>query len=56
VEGKPFSKAMGLRGIRERAKLLGGQARIESESGKGTKIAVDLPLETPEDDADDSGF
>jgi signal transduction histidine kinase len=47
-------KAMGLRGIRERAKLLGGQAEIESELGKGTRIVVDLPLEPPEDDADDS--
>jgi len=49
-------KAMGLRGIRERAKLLGGQAQIESESGGGTRITVDLPLETPEYDADDSDF
>jgi signal transduction histidine kinase len=34
----------GLRGIRERARLLGGKARIESAPGKGTRIAVDLPL------------
>ena len=34
----------GLEGIRERARLLGGKAVIESASGKGTRITVDLPL------------
>lgn len=34
----------GIRGIRERARMLGGKARIESAPGKGTRIAVDLPL------------
>ena len=34
----------GLRGIRERARLLGGQARIESAPGRGTHIAVKFPL------------
>lgn len=34
----------GLEGIRERARLLGGRARIQSEPGKGTRIAVELPL------------
>jgi len=34
----------GLRGIRERAHLLGGQAEIESSPGKGTRIRVELPL------------
>lgn len=33
----------GLRGIRERAKLLGGQAAIESSPRMGTRIAVRLP-------------
>lgn len=40
VEGGHF----GLRGIRERARLLGGQAEIESSPGKGTRIRVELPL------------
>lgn len=34
----------GLRGIIERAKLIGGNARIESKKGRGTRIAVDVPL------------
>lgn len=34
----------GLKGIRERARLLGGHATIDSESGKGTRIFVELPL------------
>jgi signal transduction histidine kinase len=36
----------GLEGIRERARLLGGTATIESATGKGTRIEVDLPLIT----------
>ncbi|HEX7449582.1 MAG TPA: PAS domain-containing protein, partial [Pirellulales bacterium] len=34
----------GLKGIRKRADLLGGQARIESTPGAGTHVMVDLPL------------
>jgi len=34
----------GLAGIRERAKLLGGKATIESTPGEGTRIAVELPM------------
>lgn len=34
----------GLRGIRERARLLGGEATIRSKSGAGTFVAVNLPL------------
>jgi two-component system sensor histidine kinase UhpB len=34
----------GLAGIRERARVLGGNAVIESAPGKGTRIQVDLPL------------
>ncbi|HYW81580.1 MAG TPA: sensor histidine kinase, partial [Thermoguttaceae bacterium] len=33
----------GLQGIRERAKLFGGKAVIDSAPGKGTRISVDLP-------------
>lgn len=39
----------GVRGIEERAKLLGGQALIESLPGKGTAVKVILPLEDRED-------
>lgn len=39
VQGRPF----GLQGIRERTRLLGGQANIASAPGAGTTIAVVLP-------------
>jgi PAS domain S-box-containing protein len=34
----------GLQGIKERARLLGGAARIESAPGEGTKVGVTIPL------------
>ena len=34
----------GLDGIRERAELLGGRARVQSAPGQGTLILVDLPV------------
>ena len=34
----------GLRGVRERARLLGGRAIIDSAAGQGTRISVRLPL------------
>ena len=37
----------GLEGIRERARLLGGQATIDSTPGKGTRVAVELPVIGP---------
>jgi PAS domain S-box-containing protein len=38
----------GLEGIRERAQIFGGRARIESAVGKGTRITAQLPiLEVP---------
>ncbi|HYS56829.1 MAG TPA: PAS domain-containing sensor histidine kinase [Burkholderiales bacterium] len=36
--------AFGLMGLRERVYLLGGEVRIESEPGRGTSIAVQIPL------------
>ncbi len=39
---------VGLLGMRERAALLGGDFRIESAPGKGTKIAVSVPVVPPE--------
>jgi len=36
---------IGLVGIRERARLLGGACRIESASGSGTHITVSIPLD-----------
>jgi len=34
----------GIRGIIERARLVGGEGRIESRKGRGTTIVVDIPL------------
>jgi len=34
----------GLQGIRERVRLLGGQIAIDTATGQGTRIAVELPL------------
>lgn len=39
----------GLQGIRERARLLGGQAEVDAAPGKGTTISVELPLAGPQD-------
>lgn len=41
--------SFGVRGIEERAKLLGGVATIESSPGLGTTVRVTLPLEDRED-------
>jgi PAS domain S-box-containing protein len=41
---KVRKKRYGLAGVRERARLLGGTARIESTPGAGTRIRVALPL------------
>ena len=42
----------GLEGIRERARLLGGKATIETRLGRGTMVVVELPivLRRPEDE------
>ncbi len=34
----------GVRGIVERARLVGGEARIESKKGRGTKVVIQVPL------------
>jgi len=38
------ANSFGLRGIRERARLLGGHAMIDSAPGHGTRVAVELPI------------
>lgn len=42
--GKVDPARFGLPGIRERTRLFGGSATIESVPGHGTRIAVDLPI------------
>lgn len=43
LEAVPENR-FGLRGIRERARLFGGSATIESSPGEGTRILVELPV------------
>jgi len=51
-DGKGFDRnepnlditALGLLGMQERVSLLGGTWRIESQRGRGTRIAVDIPI------------
>lgn len=42
-------QTFGLAGIRERAKLLGGTAKIDSHVGAGTQIEVEVPLRLAEE-------
>src|SRR6266508_642280 len=42
-------QSFGLKGILERARLVGGTARVESRKGHGTRVFVDLP--TPPEEA-----
>jgi len=44
----------GVRGIIERARLVGGEARIDSKKGAGTRILIDVPL-MPQKEAMDNG-
>ena len=49
----------GLQGIRERARLLGAEAVIDTAPGKGTRIAVEFPLlrqAQPDPTADEAGW
>ena len=45
TEGRIFdSRSLGLIGMRERVRLLGGEAEISGKPGKGTLVRVTLPL------------
>jgi PAS domain S-box-containing protein len=44
------SRTSGLRGMRERAMLLGGSMTIESDASSGTALTVELPLSGREND------
>ena len=41
---------MGIRGMVDRARAIGGALRIESEPGQGTKVSFEMPLRTRERD------
>ena len=38
------SGKLGLIGMEERARLLGGSVKVESEPGKGTTVIVEAPI------------
>jgi signal transduction histidine kinase len=40
----PQAETMGLRGISERAKLLGGVFELQSEPARGTQLLVRIPI------------
>lgn len=42
--------SVGLLGMKERAELLGGKLTIDTEPGKGSRIAVEIPIELEQDD------
>lgn len=45
IERRPDQMAsFGLKGMCERAKLLGGKATVESRVGKGTRVLIEIPL------------
>jgi signal transduction histidine kinase len=46
VEEAGSGKGLGLLGIKERVRQLGGEASIESQRGLGTRLKAWLPLET----------
>jgi signal transduction histidine kinase len=48
VEGPATGKSIGLLGMQERAKLLGGDLRITSAPGRGTTVQLRLPLQSVE--------
>lgn len=44
ASGHPYSGGFGLKGMRERIEALGGTFSVESSSGGGTALAVELPV------------
>ncbi|MBI2866596.1 MAG: HAMP domain-containing protein [Chloroflexi bacterium] len=45
----PSGQSVGLLGMQERTRLLGGRMDIHSEEGKGTQITVEVPIPTGEE-------
>lgn len=43
-QGEHKEESFGLLGIRERALMVGGKARIKSQPGKGTQVSASIPL------------
>jgi signal transduction histidine kinase len=45
VGGAEAARGSGLVGLTDRVEALGGWIRVSSQPGKGTQLAVDLPVE-----------
>ncbi len=43
-EGRPSTTGLGLRGMHERAEVLGGSLKVESSPGRGTTLRFEVPL------------
>jgi signal transduction histidine kinase len=54
MEAEPTARAgdagLGIRGMQERAALIGGELEIISEAGSGTRIVLTVPVERNSDD------
>lgn len=48
---EPGDERLGIRGMQERASLIGGQIEIISEAGSGTRVVLTAPLERRTDDS-----
>ncbi len=42
--GRLIGRGLGMLGMQERAAILGGSVRIESEAGRGTRVHVEIPI------------
>ena len=45
ADGAGANGGLGLRGMRERVEALGGRLAVESAPGKGTTVAVTVPVQ-----------
>ena len=48
VVAKLLRRGMGINGMRERAKEIGGKCEVKSQAGKGTNVTVKVPVPSPE--------
>jgi signal transduction histidine kinase len=45
--GAPGDAGFGLSGIRERAEIMGGSARVDSTPGQGVNLQIQIPIQAP---------
>ncbi|TLS50487.1 PAS domain S-box protein [Paenibacillus antri] len=54
-DASAIRRGVGLFGMEERAKAVGGSLRVSSTPGTGTRVELSVPIAAPEEDALDSG-